>query len=83
MLDAVTRGYAGRIVLDRFGFALDAGAVTALLGPNGAGKSTVASLLTGRLLPDAGTVWLFGHDPRHPAARAGGSCCRPAACPTR
>lgn len=70
MLGHVTKAYNGRRVLDGFDFALEAGQVTALLGPNGAGKSTVAGLLTGRIAADAGTVRLFGLDPRAPLARA-------------
>lgn len=34
--------------------------VHALIGPNGAGKTTLVSLLSGRLLPDAGTIRLDG-----------------------
>jgi ABC-2 type transport system ATP-binding protein len=48
---------------------LRAGELLALLGPNGAGKTTAISLLTGLRSPDAGTVRLFGADPRRPAAR--------------
>jgi branched-chain amino acid transport system permease protein len=36
--------------------------VTALIGPNGAGKSTLFRILTGDMLPDAGTVTLQGTD---------------------
>ena len=69
-LHNVSKAYAGHRVLDGFGFALEAGSVTALLGPNGAGKSTLAGLITGRLTPDRGEVRLFGLDPRAPLARA-------------
>lgn len=70
VLDKASKAYAGRCVLDRFDFVLERGSVVALLGPNGAGKSTVAGLLTGRLMPDAGRVQLFGLDPRDRLARA-------------
>lgn len=70
VLDQVSKAYSSRPVLDRFQFSLEAGSVTALLGPNGAGKSTVAGLITGRLLADAGSVRLFGLDPRDRLARA-------------
>ena len=33
-----------------------------ILGPNGAGKTTLFNQITGDFLPDAGTVWLNGHD---------------------
>lgn len=45
------------------------GELLALLGPNGAGKTTAISLLTGLRAPDAGSVQIFGANPREPAAR--------------
>ncbi len=43
-------------------FEVHPGAVTALLGPNGAGKSTILKILSGVLLPSAGTVNICGRD---------------------
>ena len=43
-------------------FALRQGARHALIGPNGAGKTTFINLLTGRLQPDSGRVYLQGED---------------------
>ncbi|MHA6765274.1 ABC transporter ATP-binding protein [Streptacidiphilus sp. PAMC 29251] len=48
---------------------LPAGRICALVGPNGAGKTTLLSLAANLLDPSAGTVRLFGHDPRSAAAR--------------
>lgn len=45
------------------------GETVALLGPNGAGKTTAISLMLGLRRPTAGSVLLFGHDPRDPASR--------------
>jgi ABC-2 type transport system ATP-binding protein len=39
------------------------GAVFGLIGPNGAGKSTTMLALATLLVPDAGTMAVFGHDP--------------------
>jgi branched-chain amino acid transport system ATP-binding protein len=43
-------------------FALEEGARHALIGPNGAGKTTFINLLTGVLIPSAGTVLFKGRD---------------------
>jgi sodium transport system ATP-binding protein len=56
--------------LETITFETPAAAVTGLLGPNGAGKTTLLRLLAGLLRPDAGTIWLAGHDvARQPLAR--------------
>jgi ABC-2 type transport system ATP-binding protein len=44
------------------------GETVALLGPNGAGKSTTIDMLLGLLLPDSGTVSLFGMTPQRAIA---------------
>jgi ABC-2 type transport system ATP-binding protein len=49
--------------------SIPAGETVALLGPNGAGKSTTIDMLLGLLLPDAGTVSVFGHSPSEAVAR--------------
>ena len=43
-------------------FALEEGARHALIGPNGAGKTTFINLLTGVLMPSAGSVLFKGRD---------------------
>jgi ABC-2 type transport system ATP-binding protein len=49
--------------LSGVGFAVQAGQVVALLGANGAGKTTTMRIITGLMLPDAGTVKLDGFAP--------------------
>jgi ABC-2 type transport system ATP-binding protein len=44
-------------------FSVQAGEVVALLGANGAGKTTTMRIITGLMLPDAGTVRLEGFAP--------------------
>jgi ABC-2 type transport system ATP-binding protein len=43
--------------------SIEAGETVALLGPNGAGKSTLIDMLLGLLVPDVGSVSLFGRTP--------------------
>lgn len=51
-------------VLKGVSLTLRAGEIYGLLGPNGAGKSTTIAAALGLLKPQAGTVRLFGCDPR-------------------
>ncbi|MBO0812685.1 MAG: ATP-binding cassette domain-containing protein, partial [Microlunatus sp.] len=49
--------------VDDVSFSVDAGELVGYLGPNGAGKSTTIKMLTGILMPTAGTVSVAGRDP--------------------
>ena len=68
-LRKVTRRYGATTALDGLDVTLRAGEIVALLGPNGAGKSTAVRLMLGLTTPSAGTVRIFGRDPRDPATR--------------
>ncbi len=69
-LSTITKRYAnGVLALDNLSLAIRRGEIVALLGPNGAGKSTAIKLLMGLSSPTAGTVRIFGADPRQTAAR--------------
>lgn len=67
----VEKRFGRHVALAGVDLRLETGEVLALLGRNGAGKSTLVSLLLGLRRPDAGTVRLFGRDPRLPSARTG------------
>jgi ABC-2 type transport system ATP-binding protein len=69
-LKGVTKRYSNDVVaLDNLSLTLRRGEVVALLGPNGAGKSTAIKLLMGLSSPTAGSVNVFGADPRNNVAR--------------
>lgn len=69
-LAQVTKRYGSVTALDGLSLTLRRGEVLALLGPNGAGKSTAIRCLLGLTKPSAGTVRVFGHDPREAATRS-------------
>jgi ABC-2 type transport system ATP-binding protein len=56
----VTKWYGETTALEGVDIAVGPGVVHGLLGPNGAGKTTLLSALFGLVLPDEGTVRLFG-----------------------
>jgi ABC-2 type transport system ATP-binding protein len=49
--------------VDGITLSVEAGEMVGYIGPNGAGKSTTVKLLTGILVPSAGTVRVAGIDP--------------------
>jgi branched-chain amino acid transport system ATP-binding protein/urea transport system ATP-binding protein len=60
--DGLTMRFGGVVAVDAVGFALDEVELRCLIGPNGAGKSTFFKMLTGQLLPTAGTIRFRGQD---------------------
>ena len=63
--DNVHRAYQrGVDVLRGVSFSVGAGDVVGLLGRNGAGKTTLMRIAMGMIEPQAGSVWVFGLDPR-------------------
>ncbi len=68
-LRGVVKRYGAVTALAGVDLEIRRGELVALLGPNGAGKTSAVKLLLGTSSPDAGTVRLFGADPRSPEAR--------------
>lgn len=71
----LTLHFGGLKAVDGVDFTLNPGEIHALIGPNGAGKTTFVSLLSGRRLPQSGTITLAGEDitrlPAHARVRKG------------
>ena len=64
-LVAVSKRFsAGPPALDAISGVVRDGEITGLVGPDAAGKTTLIRLLTGLLLPEAGTVTVLGFDTR-------------------
>lgn len=61
----VTKSFGGQLVLDDLSLELHRGEVVLLRGENGSGKTTLLNILTGNIVPDAGTIrYLADGSPR-------------------
>ena len=58
----LTKRFGGLIATNNVSLSVEKGARHALIGPNGAGKTTLINLLTGVILPSAGSIRLEGED---------------------
>ncbi len=58
----ISKSYNHEFALRNVNFSISDNEIVGLLGPNGAGKSTLMKVLTGYLVPDEGSVFVFGKD---------------------
>ncbi len=58
----LSRSFGGLQAVRSVDFSVNTGEVRSIIGPNGAGKTTLASLLSGRLSPDNGSIRLCGKE---------------------
>ena len=56
VLDQVSKGYDGRLLIDNLSFAMPKGAIVGIVGGNGAGKTTLFRMIAGQETPDGGTI---------------------------
>jgi ABC-type multidrug transport system ATPase subunit len=73
VVEALTKRYADRTVLDRVSLRVEPGQTVVLRGPNGSGKSTLLGCLAGTVIPDEGRIAIAGHDLRREPLRARGA----------
>ena len=57
----VSKAFGGTRAVSQVSLEIQAGTIHALVGENGAGKSTLLGIVSGRVVPDEGSVQLFGH----------------------
>ncbi len=61
-VEGLTKRFGDQLAVDHVSFAVPTGQIVGLLGPNGAGKTTIVRMLSGQLLPSAGTARMLGLD---------------------
>ena len=59
-LKNISKSFSGITVLHSVDISLHKGEILCLAGENGAGKSTLIKILSGALIPDSGTLEIFG-----------------------
>jgi len=68
-IDSLVKRFGSVTAVDHISLRLSAGECLGLLGPNGAGKSTLIRSIVGRVIPDGGSVTVFGFEAGSAAAR--------------
>jgi branched-chain amino acid transport system ATP-binding protein len=61
-LQALSKKFDDRHVLNAIDFTVNQGEIVGLVGPNGAGKTTLFNLISGRLRPNSGKVIFKGQE---------------------
>lgn len=60
--EGLFKSFGGVQAIINVSFRVGLGERVGIIGPNGAGKTTLFNLVTGLLRPDAGRVYILGHD---------------------
>lgn len=59
---SLIKKYNKQTVIDNLSMKIPIGGIYGLLGPNGAGKTTLMKMIAGLVRPDAGKLFVYGHD---------------------
>ncbi len=62
VVQGLTKRFGGFTAVSNVDFSVEKGEIVGLIGPNGSGKSTIFNMLSGALVPNAGTITLEGRE---------------------
>ena len=65
----LSKSFRGMYAVDHLNMTVPQGAIYGFIGENGSGKSTTEKLICGHLVPDSGSIKLFGRDYTDPGVR--------------
>ena len=65
----LSKSFRGMYAVDHLSMTVPQGAIYGFIGENGSGKSTTEKLICGHLVPDSGSIKLFGRDYTDPGVR--------------
>ena len=63
VVDRASMQFPDQLAVDAISLVVPAGSILGVIGPSGAGKTTTIRLLTGALVPTAGTITVLGEEP--------------------
>jgi branched-chain amino acid transport system ATP-binding protein len=61
-VEGLTKRFGGFTAVSGVSFTVEKGQIVGLIGPNGSGKSTIFNMLSGTLVPDAGSIRFEGRE---------------------
>lgn len=65
LIEGVAKSFSAEApALENISAAIEPGTITGLVGPDGAGKTTLIRLVAGLMLPDTGSITVFGRNTR-------------------
>ena len=62
VVEGLTKRFGGFTAVSNVSFRVEPGEILGLIGPNGSGKSTIFNVLSGALVPNAGSIRFEGRE---------------------
>lgn len=69
IVSGLKKGYDNYTAVDSLDFNIEKGEIFGIVGPNGAGKTTTLKMLSGLIVPTAGSITIQGMDFEHDARK--------------